>query len=204
MKSYEEISKYIFNCKTCPTRCDGISKGEYNFESDAIFSERYENYIIDNINKNSLYHASKCNKDGYPDIEIRYKKNNSIKSYLEIKVQRRTFMSVEKYLLKASLKPSETLALNLSDLLRYFKIKKEINIPISIMWVLQNRPCIVNSGKIAFFYQSIDVLEKKYLEQGNKRRFKRKSGEGDIINGIHKGVVVNYHFVLNELMRWNF
>ena len=31
------------------------------------------------------------------------------------------------------------------------------------------------------------------------RRFKRRSGYGDVVNGKHKGVVVNYHFSLNEL-----
>lgn len=199
---YDEISDNIFNCKNCPTRCDGISKGKYNFSDDVNFSEIYENYIIDLINRKDLYIASKCEKEGYPDIEIRNKKDNSIKSFLEIKVQRRTFMSVEKYLPKSNLKPSETLALNLSDILRYFKIGKEINIPISIMWVLLNRPCIVEDGMTAFYHQTIEELSEIYLKEGNKRRFRRKSGEGDIVDGLHKGVVVNYHFSINELKRW--
>ena len=38
-----------------------------------------------------------------------------------------------------------------------------------------------------------------YNEYKNTRTFRRKSGVGDIVNGEHKGVVVNYHFSLQEL-----
>ena len=34
----------------------------------------------------------------------------------------------------------------------------------------------------------------------NFRKFKRASGKGDIVDGVHKGVLVNYHFSLNELL----
>jgi len=202
VNKYQKISDYIFNCKTCSTRCDGISKGIYNFENDLEFSEKYENLIIKQINKNPKYIASKCQQDGFPDIEIKYKATNITKSYLEIKVQRRTFMSVTKILPNSELVASETLALNLSDLLRYFKIKKETKIPTSILWILMNRPCIVKPNEIAFYYQSTKILEEIYLKHGDKRRFKRKIGKGDIIEGIHKGVVVNYHFSIKELQNW--
>ena len=200
-KKYIEISKYVFDCDKCPTRCDGKSKGTYNFENDVKFSEKYENLIIREINNNPEYSASKCLKKGYPDIVIKEKNTNKLSSYIEIKVQRRTFMPVKKILPDASLAPSETLALNLSDLLRYFKIQHETNVPILILWVLMNRPCIVNSDEIAFFYQSVGKLEEIYLKHGDKRRFRRKSGTGDVVEGVHKGVVVNYHFSLNELKK---
>lgn len=204
MKKYHKISEYIFNCKKCPTPCDGISKGIYSFTDDIKFSEKYENLVIKKINNNSKYTACKCEKSAYPDIEIKNAKLNIIHSFLEIKVQRRTFMSVEKYLPNANLKPSETLALNLSDLLRYFKIEEQTKVPTSIMWILLNRPCIVGSNEIAFYYQSTEILKQIYLKYKNKRRFKRKTGKGDIVNGEHKGVVVNYHFSLNELKKWEF
>jgi len=200
---YQKISKHIFNCKTCPTPCDGISKGIYNFKNDVEFSEKYENLIIEQINKNPKYIASKCQQDGFPDIEIKNKTTNTTKSYLEIKVQRRTFMSVTKILPKSGLEPSETLALNLSDLLRYFKIQKETKTPTSILWVLMNRPCIVKPNEISLYYQSTKVLEEIYIKQGKKRRFKRKTGKGDVVEGLHKGVVVNYHFSLKELRKWD-
>lgn len=201
---YNKISDFIYDCNTCPTRCDGISKGNYSFEDDVNFSEKYENLIINAINKTGKSKAFKCTDDGYPDIEIRDKITNEVSSYIEIKVQRRTFMSVQKILPNAELTPSETLALNLSDLLRYFEIKKETDKPISILWVLMNRPCIVNRGDVLFFYESVEVLEELYQKYGDKRRFRRKSGRGDVVNGIHKGVVVNYHFSLNELKKKNY
>ena len=204
MSNYKQISEYIYDCKNCPTPCDGISKGIYNFKNDVEFSEYYENLIIDKINTYPNYQARKTTKDGYPDIEIRNKKTGEITSYLEIKVQRRTFMSVEKILPQANLKPSETLALNLSDLLRYFDIQKETQVPTSIMWILINRPCIVAENEIAFFYQSTNLLEKIYNKAKDKRRFRRKSGKGDIVYGVHKGVVVNYHFSIKELKKWKF
>ena len=89
--------------------------------------------------------------------------------------------------------------LNLSDLLRYFEIRKTMNKPVFILWCLENRPRIVPDGKTYYYYQDAEVLEKVYMQVGDKRRFRRESGKGDVVNGQHKGVVVNYHFSLNEL-----
>ena len=192
---------FIFNCTTCKTRCDGKSKGVYNFKNDVVFAEEQENIIIQKINDNPNYFAKKTTEAGYPDIEI-FNFDNILVSYLEIKAQRRTFMSVEKTLPHSNLKASETLALNLSDLLRYFNIEKETKIPTSILWVVMNRPCLVAYNKKRFFYQKTNQLKEIYLKEKNKRRFKRESGKGDIVNGIHKGVTVNYHFSINELIEW--
>lgn len=199
---YEHVAGAVFNCNSCPTRCDGVSKGVYNFKSDVAFSEEYENRIIAWINHEGKFSAYKSGEDGYPDITITKKDNGSIVQFLEIKVQRRTFMTVEKTLPKSLLRPSETLALNLSDLLRYFEIQKETRVPTSILWVLTNRPCMVDDDATKFYYQSAEILEKIYSDQGNKRRFRRKSGKGDVVDGEHKGVVVNYHFSIDELKEW--
>jgi len=43
-------------------------------------------------------------------------------------------------------------------------------------------------------------LKDIYARYETKRRFRRKSGTGDVIDDVHKGVVVNYHFSLNELI----
>ena len=108
-------------------------------------------------------------------------------------------MSVKRLLPEADLTPSETVALNLSDLLRYFGLYFEKRIPISIIWVLQNRPCIAPDGESLYFYQTIPELHKIHEKYGNKRTFRRRSGRGDVVDGVHKGVVVNYHFSLKEL-----
>lgn len=189
---------YFHNCDTCQTRCDGISKGVYIFTSDVEYSEQRENRLISQINTVEGFHAKKCETEGYPDIEVIHETSRKV-FYVEIKAQRRTFMSVKRILPESGLVPSETLALNLSDLIRYFEIRREIEKPIFIIWCLENRPCIVPDGKTFYYYQDTRKLEEIYNIVGDKRRFRRESGRGDVVNGQHKGVVVNYHFSLNEL-----
>ena len=92
------------------------------------------------------------------------------------------------------------MACNLSDLLRYVDIHKQTSDRIFVLWCLENRPCIVEEGKTRYFYEDIENLEQVYLHYGNKRRFRRESGRGDVVNGQHRGVVVNYHFSLNEFI----
>lgn len=190
---------YLFDCSTCKNRCDGKSLGFYQFKSDVEYSEYFENKLIEELTDYG-YYAKKTNKDGYPDIEVYPYKGGPIRCYIEVKAQRRTFMAVTKYLPKGNLIPSETVALNESDLVRYFKINKIEPVPIYVLWVLSERPCIVPPGQHQYFYQNITVLEEIYNHYTNKRRFKRKSGKGDIVNNQHKGVVVNYHFSLRELL----
>jgi hypothetical protein len=53
-----------------------------------------------------------------------------------------------------------------------------------------------------YFHQNIQELEKIRLnDKNNSRKFKRATGIGDVVNGEHKGVLVNYHFSLNELIQ---
>jgi hypothetical protein len=202
--SYKEIMPNIFECPSCPTRCDGISKGIYDFEKDVQFSEKIEDEIIKKINHSYLnLYAFKTKKVGYPDIEI-ISKTSVTKpiAFIEIKVQSRTFMSVEKLLPNSNLKPSETLALNLSDLERYFKVYENERIPTFILWCLKNRKCINNENTDLYFHQNIIELEKIRINDNlNTRKFKRATGFGDVVGGIHKGVLVNYHFSINELIQ---
>ena len=91
-------------------------------------------------------------------------------------------MTVAKNLPDSDLIPSETLALNLSDLVRYFDIQKKTDKPVFIIWCLENRPCIVSPGETFFCYQDASVLKTIYEAEGDKRRFKRESGKGDVVN----------------------
>ncbi|MCY7421607.1 MAG: hypothetical protein LH478_07670 [Chitinophagaceae bacterium] len=200
--AYVKLNEYVYDCSQCHTRCDGISKGTYRFENDVQFSEHYENLVIKRINKSEKYIAAKCLTAGYPDIEIKTKAGN-LHHYLEIKVQQRTFMAVKKYLPESGLMPSETVALNLSDLLRYFAIKEQTGVPSGILWVVLNRLCIIPAGHEQMFYQDTQILQSIYKTELLKRKFTRKSGEGDVVDGVHKGVTVNYHFSLKELRPWN-
>ena len=200
--SYIQLAPNIYDCSSCQKRCDGKSIGVYDFEKDVNFSEAIEEQVIRRINKsNAELFAFKTKKSGYPDIEIISKSSiDKPVCYIEIKVQSRTFMSVEKILASSNLKPSETIALNLSDLERYFDIHDKEKVPLFIVWCLKNRNCINKHNQDIFFFQDVSILEtirKKDAE--NYRKFKRASGIGDVVNGIHKGVLVNYHFSLNEL-----
>ncbi len=195
-------NNFLHDCKTCKNPCDGKSKNVYTFTTDVEFSEHFEEKLVQAINNKGFY-SKKTDKDGYPDVEIYNPNTQNLLCYIELKAQRRTFMSVKKILPNANLEPSETMVLNLSDLLRYAEIAKTITQPIYIMWILTDRPCIVNTNKVRCFYQSLEKLCALYEKYKDLRRFRRKSGEGDIVDGVHKGVVVNYHFSLNELIEFN-
>lgn len=196
--AYIKHSDFVFDCMQCATRCDGVSKGVYTFENDALFSEKYEQLVIDKINKSSSLRAFKTSEPGYPDIEIKTKENIVYK-YLEVKVQQRTFMAVQKHLPSANLFPSETVALNRSDLLRYFDVEDRTGVPTIILWFLLNRLCLVSQNNYLVFFQTSAVLRQIYETNKRSRTFKRKSGEGDVVDSVHKGVTVNYHFSLKEL-----
>ncbi len=199
----EKRLSYQFDCSRCLTPCDGKTVPKFDFAKDVLFAERIETRIMELLRLSYPdYIVRKTERAGYPDLEIYSPENfETPTAFLEIKAQTRTFMSVGKHLSQSGLMPSETIALNLSDLERYFEIgQKEKNIPIYIVWSLANRPCIVPLQKQRFFYQNLSVLQQiRRADYKNTRRFRRKSGEGDIVNGEHKGVTVNYHFSLGEL-----
>lgn len=200
MESYLQISPNVFNCKVCPTPCDGISKMNYVFEKDVNFSEHFEQKLIHHINSSTVFKASKTTEKGYPDVKVETK--NGATFYIEVKVQQRTFMSVEKFIPQSGLKPSETVALNLSDLLRYFELEQSDKLQIFIFWVVLNRPCIIPVDEERYYYRLVSELKSIWEQEKDSRRFRRKSGEGDVVDGEHKGVTVNYHFSLNELKIW--
>lgn len=202
--SHIQLAPNIYDCSSCQTRCDGKSIGVYDFEKDVNFSEAIEEQVIKQINKsNPNLFAFKTKKNGYPDIEIISKTSiDKPVCYIEIKVQSRTFMSIERILPNSNLKPSETIALNISDLERYFEIYEKEKTDLYIVWCLKNRNCINNQNTDLYFHQNIIDLKKIRLnDTTNYRKFKRATGIGDIINGEHKGVLVNYHFSLNELIQ---
>lgn len=200
LNQYQHIADFIYQCKTCPTRCDGKSRNNYDFKSDLIFSEKYEKCLMEwyNMQKDLVCEHSKI--EGHPDLMI-FDAQNEVNYYIEVKIQARTFMSVKRKLPQADLEASETIALNWSDLTRYFEIEQKTQKKIYIVWGLLQRPCIVPENKLYYYHQELSILKKIYEKYENKRRFTRKSGKGDIVNGEHRGVKVNYHFSLKELKR---
>ncbi len=183
-----------FDCSLCSARCDGKSKEAYIFTDDVARSETAEDWILKFLIKTLGLSARKttAERHGLPDIEIF--KDNSVKGYVEVKDQSRTFMSVKRLLPNSNLLPYETIALNLSDLERYISIFDSQKKAIYIIWRVQ-RPCL----GLGFWGQHISVLKTILEEYGRKRRYRRRSTRSDYVNGVHKGVTVNYHFSLREL-----
>lgn len=177
---FESSYPNIYDCSKCPfEKCDWIST-----ENDITFSENNEQSIIDTINKSWEFKAIKCNLKWFPVLEIRDLSDNLI-SYLEIKFQQKTFMSVKKILPEADLVPSETITINSSNLLKYFEIKDKVEVPIYIILILENRECIVGDVRwgTKYYIQSTHLLKKIYEYYWDKREYKW-----------------NYHFSLNELI----
>lgn len=193
---------YLYDCSTCQNRCDGRSLGVYQFRNDVEYSEHFENQLIQEL-INYGFFAQKTERDGYPDIEVYECEGGPLRCFIEVKAQRRSFMSVSRLLPNSNLIPSETMALNLSDLVRYFEIADQEPVPVYILWVLSERPCIVPNGQYYYFYQNVEYLRNVYNHYRDARRFRRQSGVGDVVNGQHRGVVVNYHFSLQEMLPFN-
>lgn len=202
MHHYEQLGHFVFNCSNCPTPCDGVTVPQFDFERDVQFSENIENRIIAQIEAaHPRLRATKTTRDGYPDIEVSDRAIGNLRALIEIKGQARTFMKVRKLLPDSCLAPSETIALNLSDLERYFNVATQEPVSIYIVWAVLHRPCIVAIGGERFFHQNLETLRQiRRADTADTRRFRRKTGDGDIVNGQHKGVTVNYHFSLAELL----
>jgi len=193
---------FIPNCDECnlSNKCSGKSKGQYIFEDDTALSDKVEEETKMLIVKHTKFLCDKVIDkelaDGYPDLKVLLESPDNVVARVEVKFQQRTFMKIKQKLPLANLLPAETVALNKSDLVRYFEIYTLIKpTPIYIVWKLL-RPCF---GEL-WLYNHISEFKKIYEQYGDKRTFRRQSGYGDIDEeGRHLGVVVNYHFSINEL-----
>ena len=61
--TYQKLAAYQYNCRACPTPCDGKSKKAYHFQKDVDFSEHYENLVIRHINEFTDFSAKKLPSD---------------------------------------------------------------------------------------------------------------------------------------------
>ena len=130
-----------FNCDTCKTRCDGVSKNAYIFSEDVKKSERDEDIVSGLIEEKIPVKVMKtpAQAHGLADLEIH--KDLKLLCRVEVKHQERTFMAVCRLLPQGKLLPYETIALNLSDLERYISQHKLDGVPIFIIWHV-SRPCL--------------------------------------------------------------
>lgn len=193
--SFDLTFREVFDCKRCATPCDGTSKKSFNFQADTAISEIAESELTLRLNQFELIQAQKVSDENahLPDIEIR--KNDKVIARVEVKAQGRAFMAVNRLLPGGNLLPYETVALNRSDLLRYIKNFELEKIPTFIVWRIR-RPCIPD----AWYGHDLESLKNSFEKYGEKRTFKRRSTQSDYVDGTHKGVTVNYHFSLQELL----
>ncbi len=196
----------IPNCDECKLsdKCSGKSKGHYIFENDVSLSDIAEKETKNLIEKHTKFRCDKVKGEEeankYPDLRVADNSGNVV-AYVEVKFQQRTFMKIKQKLPFSDLSPAESVALNKSDLVRYFKIYELIkSTPIYITWKLL-RPCF---GELRL-YNHIQEFKKIYEQYNDKRTFIRESGHGDVdAQGRHLGVKVNYHFSINELKPINY
>ncbi|MEZ4769517.1 MAG: hypothetical protein R2844_13945 [Caldilineales bacterium] len=184
-----------FDCAICPTRCDGRSKSEYVFEDDVAASEEAEDWLAEHLwtALDVDVYTAPARRHGLPDLALI--RGDRVLARVEVKAQGRAFMAVERLLPDADLRPYETVALNLSDIRRYAAQYREDQISTYIVWRVR-RPCLGEG----YWGRDIDTL----IEIGNKyrdaRTWRRASTESDYVDGEHRGVTVNYHFSLRELL----
>jgi len=194
----EFIYSKKYDCNICTTRCDGKSKEAYIFSDDIAKSEKDEEIIASSIREKLLLEVEKTPSEAYGLADLELMTEGKLICRVEVKHQDRTFMSVRRLLPHGDLLPYETIALNLSDLERYIAQYKVERIPTFVIWHLK-RPCI---GDI-YCGNEINVLEASLNLYRTKRTFRRASTKSDYVDGKHKGVTVNYHFSLKEMISLN-
>lgn len=184
-----------YDCERCRTRCDGRSKSAYIFEDDVALSEGAEDWLLAHL-ANTLGLAVRkapAQRRGLPDLEI--VRAGQVVGRVEVKAQGRAFMAVQRLLPQADLLPYETVALNLSDIKRYVAQFRTEQAPTFIIWRVK-RPCLGEG----YWGQRLETLMAIGNRYRDRRTWRRASTASDIVDGEHRGVVVNYHFSLRELM----
>ena len=184
-----------FDCDRCLTRCDGRSKSAYCFEDDVALSEAAEDwlagYLADTLGVD-VYKAPP-RRHGLPDLALI--RGEQVLARVEVKAQGRAFMAVQRLLPEADLLPYETVALNLSDIRRYAAQYRMDGVPLFLIWRVK-RPCL-GEGYWGQHIAALIELGNRYRDQ---RTWRRASTDSDYVAGEHRGVTVNYHFSLRELL----
>ncbi len=184
-----------YNCAVCRTRCNSTSKSAYIFQDDVLLSAEAEDWLTGRLSSSLAVQVRKtiAEAHGLPDLEL--VQNERVVARIEVKAQGRAFMLVQKLLPHADLRPYETVALNLSDLERYIRHYRKEQLPTFVVWRVK-RPCLGEG----YWGQHIEALDHILKCYGLRRRFRRRSTTSDYVDGQHKGVTVNYHFSLQELV----
>lgn len=194
-----ELRPNVFDCTKCHTPCNSETARRKEFDIYRSWGERVEEVLMYYINSKGEYYARKTANHKYPDITL-YNKQRKIVRYLEVKTVLNTFMKIQELLPEANITPSEVVVLNDSHIKKYKEIQDETKIPVFVIFVVGNRPCITNGDQYKIYYQDLNVLYDLYEKEKDQRTFKRKVVENDTDDqGNIKSPLLKVHFSLNEL-----
>lgn len=135
-----------------------------------------------------------------PDLLVLDNKDNLIARVEAKYLEGKAFMKVAQ-MIKDHLYPKEALVVDEPKLKSYFecktrdleKYKREI--PIFVVWKY-DRPC-ADVGGICI-YQEVNELRRIYNEKGASRAFRRRTGQGDFVDGRRMGVIDKFHYSITE------
>lgn len=138
--------------------------------------------------------------DQYPDIMV-LDESDKLVARVEAKyLEGKAVMKIGE-MIEDPMYPKEALVVDEPKLKSYFackagdreKYKREI--PIFVAWKY-DRPC-ADVGGICI-YQEVNELQRIYNEKGTSRAFRRKTGEGDFVDGRRLGVIDKFHYSFTE------
>lgn len=194
-----DFNKIKRNCGECKI-CEPKSKLVYPFERDLTTSEELVEELKKLIGSNNKYSCSEPEIVKNPDIRV-FDKDGKLVCRVEAKYLEGKAFVKARDILGDKLQPRETLVLDEPKLLSYFECKRndaekyDSDIPIYIVWKF-DRPCSDIGGITVF--QEVEELKKIYEMKGADRRYERKIGNGDIVDGEKRGITLKYHFSLLE------
>lgn len=191
----------LFQCGTCTT-CSPTSALKYPFDRDLRTSEQLVDALSKLIESGTGLTCREPERVKWPDMRV---VDVSKRDYLVCRVEAKLLEG--KAFVKASsivgLQPKETLVVDEPKRLSYFDCKKNDShscgrsVPIYVVWKF-DRPCS-DIGGIAVF-QEVDKLRSIYEGFGVRRRFERKTADGDVVGGVKLGVTRKYHFSIRETL----
>lgn len=194
-----ELSNWSKPCGMCNI-CQPKSALRYPFERDLMNSKMLVNELKKIITETTGLKCSDTDVHQNPDILVLDESNNLIARVEAKYLEGKAFMKVAQ-MIEDPLQPKETLVVDEPKLKSYFDCKAQDqqtynkDIPIFIVWKY-DRPC-ADVGGICI-YQEVNELHRIYNEKGASRTYRRKTGQGDYVDGRRLGVIDKFHFSITE------
>ena len=200
-----QIRPNVFDCAVCHTPCNSESAKHNTFHINKTWGDKAEEIVMYYINKKGKYKAEETTLGHkYPDLTL-FDKSRNMASFVEVKMVSSTFMKIQDKLPEAKLTPSELVVLNNSAIVNYSKIAQKHNLPIYIVFIVANRPCITLNDDYKLYYQNFDVIYDIYKQKKEQRSYTRRIVQGDQDDqGNIQNPLFKVHFSINELMPYKY